>query len=377
MTEYDVIIAGGGVAGSVAAKFATKGGLKVLLVEKYKTPRQKACSGIQFGYFEKILGEKIPSERLCTNKINRVRIHLPSGWGMSAPFKIFNFMRDTFDDWLNQVAVEYGAEFRDECEVTDWAEDGDLINVSISNEKKEVEKLRTKYLIDATGLRPKIRMKLHPEHFGKGSSGAAVNYYLKCTSDLQDNKLYMFYNMEYNNMMFAWIYKKSDLWVVGTGYDTGVAERGRMFFEFAKEKFNIEGEIVKKEGFTTNIDFSGENKVWLGEGRILMAGDSAGLIDLHRGVGMDSAALSGRLIAKGILQAEEKGKGALEIYTKLMKKIIKMTEKNQHRSIYRFKNNKELGKYLKFGIIKMGLGMLIQNFLNKFRRAERVTLLPP
>ena len=52
--DYDVLIAGGAVAGSIAAKFAAKEGLKVLLVEKDKTPRNKPCSGIQFGYFEKI-----------------------------------------------------------------------------------------------------------------------------------------------------------------------------------------------------------------------------------------------------------------------------------------------------------------------------------
>jgi flavin-dependent dehydrogenase len=58
--EYDVIIVGGGIAGSITAKYATQGGLKTLLIEKEKTPREKPCSGIQFPYFERILGEKIP-----------------------------------------------------------------------------------------------------------------------------------------------------------------------------------------------------------------------------------------------------------------------------------------------------------------------------
>ncbi len=37
-----------------------------------------------------------------------------------------------------------------------------------------------------------------------------------------------------------------------------------------------------------------------------MVGDAAGLIDLTRGVGMDSAALSGRLAAKAIGLAHRK-----------------------------------------------------------------------
>jgi len=39
MEEYDVTIIGGGVAGSVAARFSAQHGFKTLLVEKYKTPR--------------------------------------------------------------------------------------------------------------------------------------------------------------------------------------------------------------------------------------------------------------------------------------------------------------------------------------------------
>jgi flavin-dependent dehydrogenase len=51
METYDVVVVGGGVAGSVAARFAAKRGFKTLLLEKYKTPRNKPCSGIQFQYF--------------------------------------------------------------------------------------------------------------------------------------------------------------------------------------------------------------------------------------------------------------------------------------------------------------------------------------
>lgn len=379
MTEYDVFIAGGGIAGSVAAKFAAKEGLKVLFIEKYKTPRNKSCSGIQFGYFEKILGEKIPLERLCTNKINRVEINFPNGRKLGAPFKIFNFMRDTFDDWLNQVAVGNGAEFRDECELVEWVDEDDGVIITISNEEKNNEKIKAKYLLDATGLRPKIRMKMRPSHFEKQSSGAALNYYIKLKgeSDLEANRLYQYWNLDFNNMMFAWIYKKSDLWVVGTGYDVGIAERAKNFFEFVKEKYHVEGEIVKKEGYSSTIEFSGENRVWLGEGRILMVGDAAGLVDLYRGVGMDAAALSGRFAAKAIVKAEKQGKDALELYTKLMKRIVKQTMKNQDKGINRFKTNEELQKYMNLGAIKMGLGMFFYNFVNKFRKAEKQVLLPP
>ena len=377
MKEYDVFIAGGGVAGSVAAKYLAKGGLKVLFVEKYRTPRRKACSGIQFMYFEKIIGEKIPLGRVCTNPLTKMEMHFPDGSKLGAPFKMLNFMRDTFDDWLNNVAVDNGAEFIDETEIVDWKEVDDGVIITILKRKKDNEEIKAKYLIDATGLRPKIRMKMRPDDFEERSSGATINYYIDGDGDFDENKLYQFWNLDYNNMMFAWVYKKSDLWVVGTGYDKGISERGKAFYEFAQKKFNIQGEIVKKEGYSSTIEFFGENRVWLGKGRILMAGDSAGLIDITRGVGMDAAAISGRLIAEAIIKAEKKGKEALPIYTKLMKKIVSQTQDNQGKGINRFKNNEELQEHFNKGyIIKKGMSMLFQSFFNKFRRPQNQKLLP-
>lgn len=45
MKEYDVFIAGGAIAGPVAAKFCAMQGLKTLLVEKSKVPRENPAPG--------------------------------------------------------------------------------------------------------------------------------------------------------------------------------------------------------------------------------------------------------------------------------------------------------------------------------------------
>ena len=41
LKEYDVFIAGGAIAGPVAAKFCARQGLKTLLVERARLPREK------------------------------------------------------------------------------------------------------------------------------------------------------------------------------------------------------------------------------------------------------------------------------------------------------------------------------------------------
>lgn len=232
-------------------------------------------------------------------------------------------------------------------------------------------------------MRPVIRRKLrNDEGFQKGSTGAALNYYFTANGKLEANKLYQFWDIEYNNMMFAWVYNKTlkdgkDYWVVGTGYDKDIYMRLDNFFEYIKELYQLENvEIVKKEGYSSSMVIASEERIWLGEKNFLMVGDAAGLVDLTRGVGMDAAALSGRLAAKAIAQAKKNGQPVADIYARLMKKLVKQTSNNQKNGILSFESNEELQAYLDKGMLKMGLNMFIQKFFNKLRSPEKQVMLP-
>ena len=117
---------------------------------------------------------------------------------------------------------------------------------------------------------------------------------------------------------------KDDKWVIGTGANENPLEYAERFFNYVKEKYELRGEIVKKEGFSSTL----KSTVYLGEGRILLVGDAAVLVDLHRGVGMDNAALSGRLAVKAITKAEEEGFEPAKTYENLMKKVVKKIDAN-------------------------------------------------
>lgn len=383
MKEYDVFIAGGAVAGPVAAKFCAIQGLKTLLIEKAKVPREKPCSGIQFPYFEKIIGDPIPKDKLCHNVLSKTELHLPNDKSVSIKFPMINFMRDTFDEWLCILAQEYGAEFRDGCEYKSFEEttDGMIIHMATEN---GMETIKTKYVIDATGMRPVIRRQLRKENgFEKGSTGVALNYYFSVESgNLEPDKLYQFWNVEFNNMMFAWIYNKTlrsgkDYWVIGTGYDKDIYEHLDVFFEYVKGLYQLKGvKIVKKEGYSSSMVFSDQNRIWLGERNFLMVGDAAGLIDLTRGVGMDAAALSGRLAAKAIGETEKTGKPVAEIYARRMKKLTNQTRKNQTAGVISFKSNEELQHHLNQSMVKMGLNMILKRFFNTLSSGENQFMLP-
>ena len=213
-------------------------------------------------------------------------------------------------------------------------------------------------------------------------SGAALNYYFTADGNLEPDKLYQFWDIEYNNMMFAWVYNKTlsdgnDYWVVGTGYDKEINMRLDRFFDHIQDLYQLKNvNIVKKEGYSSSMTFADKGRIWLGERNFLMVGDAAGLIDLTRGVGMDSAALSGRLAAKAIGLSQKSGKVVVDVYSQLMKNLVGQTRKNQQKGILSFETNRELQAYLDKGMLKMGLNMFFQRLFNRLRSGERQVMLP-
>ncbi|MEM2970441.1 MAG: hypothetical protein QXR63_05860, partial [Candidatus Bathyarchaeia archaeon] len=165
-----------------------------------------------------------------------------------------------------------------------------------------------------------------------------------------------------------------DKWVIGTGANESPLEYANKFLNYVKEKYGLRGEVVKKEGFSSTM----KNTVYLGNRRILLVGDAAGLVDLYRGVGMDNAALSGRLAVKAITKAEETGLEAAKAYENLMKKVITKIDVNAKKQMKRLSSNAELERSLSpLNMLKGGLHMLIANQINKILPPEKLIFLPP
>ena len=378
MESFDVIIVGGSIAGSVAGRYLADGGKKTLIVEAAITPREKPCSGIQFKYFEKILGEKIPKDRLCQNELNSLYMEFPDGRSFKMPFKMLNFTRDVFDNWLNELAVVSGAEMRDGVRCTDIKEVKESYILTLKPKHQDIEQVSAKYIIAADGLTSSIRRKIRPEDFYKKPLAPTMNYYLKTEGDgdLNPHTLYQFWNLEYNNLMFAWTYKKNDLWVVGTGHTNSLIERCNNLLKYVQKKFNLGGEIVKKEGYASTFKLDAPNHVFLGCDNLMFVGDAAGLVDMYRGLGMDAAALSGRLVAKAIIEGDKKEVQPLRLYEKGMRKTIKKINKNSEKQLLTYNTNEELMRGMKKSMVKMGIGTLMGAIFNKFKSSNKLSLLP-
>jgi len=134
---YDVIIAGGGPAGSIAAEKASRGGLSVLMLEKATYPRNKICGG---GVSQKALD--------VIGGIDKELIERETfGAGMLDDRVAVMTRRENLDHWLARRAEDAGAVVQDGEGVKDVLFTGDYVEVVTSKDR-----YRSRMIIGSDGV---------------------------------------------------------------------------------------------------------------------------------------------------------------------------------------------------------------------------------
>ena len=149
MTMYDVIVVGGGPAGSTTARRAAQKDLHVLVLDKAEFPRVKPCGGAMRQYGVDSLDFSI--DDVIQRRTYGPRFFAPSGLEIDLtvdePDGVM-VMRDEFDHLLLKKAGEAGAEVREISTVTKVSEDQKGVTVSI----RDGEDFRGKYVVGADGI---------------------------------------------------------------------------------------------------------------------------------------------------------------------------------------------------------------------------------
>jgi len=369
--RYDAVVIGAGISGSVVAKTLAEKGCDVLLVDRATPPRDKTCSGVQLRYMEKLIGEKIPKDVLCGNTLNRVCLTTPSGRRIEGRMGLLNYWRKDFDHWLNGLAADAGADTRWGVEATGLDPKDGSVTVTLDSGP-----IDTKYIVGADGLSPGsfTRRRLMPDNFSDKVTGASLNLYYTGSSSVRPDTLHLYYRRGLSDLMYSWLYYKDDLLVIGTSSTERLSHYAEAFLETVKKGFDLNGKEAGREGFSTHC----LGGVFLGRGRVLLAGDAAGLLDLYRGVGMDAAALSSRLAALSIIDAMEGEGDALERYNQRARRLVYMIEMNARKQEARYGSDEALEDSLSLGnIIKGRVGMFWAQIWNRLSKPEEMRLLPP
>jgi flavin-dependent dehydrogenase len=160
-SNYDVIIAGGGPAGSSAAIHLAQRGARVLLVEQKKFPRPKLCGEFispecsahfeRLGVFERMLaGNPAQLTETVFYSKNGANVSVPSKW-FSTDGVALGLSRAEMDERLLRRAVKVGVDVREDASVAGVLSAGGRVN-GVKLKHNGVEQAITASItIDATG----------------------------------------------------------------------------------------------------------------------------------------------------------------------------------------------------------------------------------
>lgn len=299
---YDCIIIGAGPAGSTAAKILAEMGFKVLLIEKFKLPRYKSCSGILIKktmdlvklYFD----EPTPQFTMCAPCDNKGMI-FTTDKGKEFRFEQegLNVWRSSFDNWLTEKAALSGAQVRDETAAIDCEQHDSYLEITLRGDKEYTEKAR--YVLDCEGVIGTLRRKIIAQ---PQSYITTFQTFYKGTIDLDYHYFYAFLQPKLSEYD-AWFNVKDNQLVLGVAVKN--LSRISMYYEHFL--------VYMKEHYRLRIDEEIKAEKWLmphirpgcdvlyGTGRIFFAGEIAGFLN-PMGEGISAALESGYCLANAIAE---------------------------------------------------------------------------
>ncbi len=339
--EYDVIILGGGPAGSSCAAFLSKSGKKVLLLDRATFPRDKTCGdGISgrsvgvlqdlglMGQVQKIEHEDMYGVTFSSPVGKVVPIGAPRGNGEKPPG--FVCRREVLDNMLFQNAKKLATKTIEKFIATDIIkENGKVVGVKGNLNGKETTFL-AKIFVGADGAGGISARKLGSLNTDEKHQAAAIRAYYDNVDGMIDQIELHFIDGVLPG--YFWIFPLPD-----KSANVGI---GMLVADMKKKKVNLQK--LMEEVITNHPVFksrfakakrTSDVKSWIlplasatpklkiyGDGYVLL-GDAASLIDPFTGEGIGNALTSGQISAEIINEAFEKNdfsEAVLSKYPKIL-----------------------------------------------------------
>lgn len=324
---YDVIVVGAGPTGSTAAKVLAEKGYKVLLIEKFRLPRYKSCSGVlikkSIDLIKLYFGENLPSFTMCEPAQNCGMIFTnDNGQEFRFEQEGLNIWRDSFDFWLTKKAMDNGVQVRDCTSVISCEETKNSIILTLHGAQNYTEEAR--FVIDCEGIVGTLKRKLvntSPEYI------TTFQTFNEGSIELNPHYFYAYLQPELSQYD-AWFNVKDKFLILGVSVkDTSKIEHFyENFLYYMKKNHNLKiHKQMKSEKWLMphirpgcHIDY--------GVGRVLFSGEIAGFLN-PMGEGISAGMESGYYAACSVAENFDNIQGIYNTYRDSTRKLKSYMER--------------------------------------------------
>jgi geranylgeranyl reductase family protein len=299
---WDVAVIGAGPAGAAAARAAAAAGGRVILLERFALPRYKTCGGGLIGRAMTSVppGVRVPVRARAAAVTFTLHGHFERTRRAKAPI-ISLVQRDEFDAALVAAAVAEGAVVCDSTVVAGLAQEQDAVCLST----REHGAIRARTVVGADGSAGRCA-----GHVGVQYDQVDLGLELEIAvppdqRGAWDGRVLMDWGRIPGS--YAWVFPKGDQLSVGVIAATGSPDQTRGYLaDFLTRLGLSDAEPTMSSGHLTRCRTDDSP---LHRGRVLVAGDAAGLLDPWSREGISFALRSGALAGQAAARASRAASG--------------------------------------------------------------------
>jgi flavin-dependent dehydrogenase len=327
--DADVVVIGGGPAGSTVSTLLAQQGIGVKLYERERFPRFHIGESLipeTYWVFQRL---KMLDKMKASAFVKKFSVQFVNAEGkLSAPFyfhdnkphecsQTWQVIRGEFDTMMLQNAAEQGVEVHQPARVLDVLFDGQrAVGVRIQNEDGSQEEVRAKVVVDASGqstmLQNRFKLRLWDPVLNKG---AIWTYWEGAYRDTGRDEGATLVVQTTNKQGWFWYIPQHDNTIsVGVVAPFGYLFKGRGSHQQTYDEEVDACPAIKQRvsigrrstGYFATKDYSYRSKQVAGDGWALV-GDAFGFLDPLYSSGVLLALKSGELAADAITEGLAKG----------------------------------------------------------------------